>query len=92
MDTTSKIEGAAAGQVLDLLRQFHADALADTAERRAARLGEGEIVPRPCDLHAIAASMLGKLETLPVLGLTLLVTALSTATMIASRGRKHVEV
>ena len=32
------------------------------AERRAVRLGEMEIVPRPCDLHAISASMLGKLE------------------------------
>jgi magnesium chelatase subunit I len=38
------------------------ETLIANAERRAARLGESEIVPRPCDLHALAASMLGKLE------------------------------
>lgn len=32
------------------------------AEKRAARLGEPEIVPRISDLHAIAASSVGKLE------------------------------
>ncbi|MFM7735301.1 MAG: magnesium chelatase [Alphaproteobacteria bacterium] len=38
------------------------ETLVANAERRAARLGEPEIVPRPSDLHAIAASMQGKLE------------------------------
>ncbi|MBU6282233.1 magnesium chelatase, partial [bacterium] len=38
------------------------ETLVANAERRAARLGEAEIVPRPCDLHALAASMAGKLE------------------------------
>ncbi len=32
------------------------------AEKRAARLGESEIVPRVTDLHAIGASSVGKLE------------------------------
>ena len=32
------------------------------AERRAVRLGENEIVPRISDLHAVSASMMGKLE------------------------------
>ena len=32
------------------------------AERRAVRLAENEIVPRISDLHAVSASMLGKLE------------------------------
>ena len=38
------------------------ETLVANAERRAVRLGESEIVPRPCDLHALAASMAGKLE------------------------------
>ncbi len=38
------------------------ETLVANAERRAARLGEPEIVPRPCDLHALSASMAGKLE------------------------------
>jgi magnesium chelatase subunit I len=32
------------------------------AERRAVKLGENEIVPRISDLHAVSASMMGKLE------------------------------
>jgi len=38
------------------------ETLIANAERRAVRLGESEIVPRLCDLHAIGASTLGKLE------------------------------
>jgi magnesium chelatase subunit I len=38
------------------------ETLIANAERRAVRLGENEIVPRVSDLHAVAASMLGKLE------------------------------
>lgn len=38
------------------------ETLIANAERRAVRLGESEIVPRISDLHAIGASMLGKLE------------------------------
>ncbi|HZR83108.1 MAG TPA: magnesium chelatase [Candidatus Binatia bacterium] len=38
------------------------ETLIANAERRAIRLAEAEIVPRVCDLHAIGASMLGKLE------------------------------
>src|SRR5690606_33679111 len=38
------------------------ETLIANAERRAVRLGENEIVPRISDLHAVSASMLGKLE------------------------------
>jgi magnesium chelatase subunit I len=38
------------------------ETLIANAERRAVRLGENEIVPRISDLHAVAASTLGKLE------------------------------
>jgi magnesium chelatase subunit I len=38
------------------------ETLIANAERRAVRLGENEIVPRVSDLHAVSASMLGKLE------------------------------
>ena len=38
------------------------ETLIANAERRAVKLGENEIVPRISDLHAVSASMLGKLE------------------------------
>ncbi len=38
------------------------ETLIANAERRAIRLGENEVVPRLSDLHAVAASTLGKLE------------------------------
>ena len=38
------------------------ETLIANAERRALLLGENEIVPRISDLHAVSASMLGKLE------------------------------
>jgi magnesium chelatase subunit I len=38
------------------------ETLIANAERRAVRLGENEIVPRISDLHAVSASMMGKLE------------------------------
>ena len=38
------------------------ETLIANAERRAVRLAENEIVPRISDLHAVSASMLGKLE------------------------------
>ena len=38
------------------------ETLVANAERRAVIHGEGEIVPRISDLHAVSASMLGKLE------------------------------
>jgi len=38
------------------------ETLISNAERRAVKLGENEIVPRVSDLHAVAASTLGKLE------------------------------
>src|SRR5262249_35792719 len=38
------------------------ETLIANAERRAIRLSESEIVPRICDLQAIGASMMGKLE------------------------------
>jgi magnesium chelatase subunit I len=38
------------------------ESILSNAEKRAARLGEREVVPRISDLHAIAASSVGKLE------------------------------
>jgi magnesium chelatase subunit I len=38
------------------------ESLISNAEKRAVRLGEKEIVPRPSDLHAVFASTAGKIE------------------------------
>jgi magnesium chelatase subunit I len=38
------------------------ETLLANAEKRAVRCGESEIVPRPSDLHAVCASMTGKIE------------------------------
>jgi magnesium chelatase subunit I len=38
------------------------ESLISNAEKRAVRLGETEIVPRPSDLHALMASTVGKIE------------------------------
>jgi magnesium chelatase subunit I len=38
------------------------ETLLANAEKRAVRQGENEIVPRPSDLHAVTASMTGKIE------------------------------
>ncbi|HWP64925.1 MAG TPA: sigma 54-interacting transcriptional regulator [Candidatus Limnocylindria bacterium] len=38
------------------------ETLLANAEKRAVRRGENEIVPRPSDLHAVVASMAGKIE------------------------------
>jgi magnesium chelatase subunit I len=38
------------------------ETLLANAEKRAVRRGENEIVPRPSDLHAVTASMAGKIE------------------------------
>jgi magnesium chelatase subunit I len=38
------------------------ESLISNAEKRAVRLGEKEVVPRPTDLHALCASTAGKIE------------------------------
>jgi len=56
----SEINQASGVSVRMTINNF--ESVVSNAEKRAARLGETEIVPRPSDLHAIVASSAGKLE------------------------------